>query len=607
MNMNAKNKAKITSYEVERRIQLTRDYISIDHNTYENTNIKCIFIDSKYGKWPARPDAILLGGGHPKRNADKQSKAYTKPSFEVEKEIQSKYPFISIVHEEYSKTKEPCTFVDLQFGPWTSTAHRILSGKLHPERYKFTIKQRSYEVERIIQITRPYITIDHSTYKNTNTRCRFIDSEYGEWWTKPQNVLKGTEHQDRNGSKELLTSYEVERRIQITRSYITVDHSTYKNTRTKCRFIDNVHGEWWTTPNSVLRGSDHYDRGIIKFSKSNTKTSYEFEQIIQKTQPYTSIDHSTYTNMDDVCTFVDVEYGSWPAKPKNVLKGVGHPLRHKQGYSVGEKRLADFISQYEPIRENLKFYYNENKNWHELDIFIPSLNIGIEYNGLYWHSSAIKKPEYHKEKREFFESKGIKLLQFYDNECRDKQDLVNFMILAKIGKVEVKYQARKLKIKTVPNKEAQVFLSNNHLMGEHKASKYIGLFNNNELISLLGYRKIKTGIDISRFCNKLNSSVAGGYSKLLNYVEKLEKPEFIQSFVDLRYGNGKTLEQLGFKLENITLGWMWTDYRNTYNRLYCRANMDDRKLTEAQHAEEMGLCRIYDAGQARYVKAIPKA
>jgi hypothetical protein len=61
---------------------------------------------------------------------------------------------------------------------------------------------------------------------------------------------------------------------------------------------------------------------------------------------------------------------------------------------------------------------------------------------------------------------------------------------------------------------------------------------------------------------------------------------------------------MGYSLINITEGWGWTDYKTTFNRLYCRANMDDRKLTEKQHAEELGLCRIYDAGQAKYVKKI---
>ena len=74
------------------------------------------------------------------------------------------------------------------------------------------------------------------------------------------------------------------------------------------------------------------------------------------------------------------------------------------------------------------------------------------------------------------------------------------------------------------------------------------------------------------------------------------------SWVDLRYGNGDSLKKVGFKIEKETLGWKWTDLHNTYNRLKCRANMDERCLTQAEHASELGWVKIYDAGQRLYAK-----
>jgi len=78
----------------------------------------------------------------------------------------------------------------------------------------------------------------------------------------------------------------------------------------------------------------------------------------------------------------------------------------------------------------------------------------------------------------------------------------------------------------------------------------------------------------------------------------------VVSFCDLRYALGHTYTKLGFALEKTTLGWSWTDFKNTFNRLNCRANMDDRKLTQAEHAAELKWAKIYDAGQAKYVKEI---
>ena len=57
----------------------------------------------------------------------------------------------------------------------------------------------------------------------------------------------------------------------------------------------------------------------------------------------------------------------------------------------------------------------------EIDIFIPSKNIAIEYDGLYWHSSnkfsgrTIEK-KYHLNKTEQCLKKGIKLIHIFENE-----------------------------------------------------------------------------------------------------------------------------------------------------------------------------------------------
>jgi len=112
----------------------------------------------------------------------------------------------------------------------------------------------SYEIEKRIQTDRPYISIDHTTYVNTRIKCKFIDSEYGEWSALPSEVLRGTRHPNRSHK---LTSYEVERRIQQERPYISLDHDTYTNTTKKCKFIDAEHGEWYATPSKILSGQNN--------------------------------------------------------------------------------------------------------------------------------------------------------------------------------------------------------------------------------------------------------------------------------------------------------------------------------------------------------------
>ena len=142
-------------------------------------------------------------------------------------------------------------------------------------------------------------------------------------------------------------------------------------------------------------------------------------------------------------------------------------------------------------------------------------------------------------------------------------------------------------------------------MGAAYGAKALGLIIEGELVTVVTYRKTKNGgIDIVRFANTLGYSVVGGLDKLIKHIEKTEHPKYIQSFVDMRYGNGDSLKKIGFSLASETLGFAWTDGVKTYNRMHCRANMDERKLSEREHAKELGLYKIFDAGQAKFVKVL---
>lgn len=99
-----------------------------------------------------------------------------------------------------------------------------------------------------------------------------------------------------------------------------------------------------------------------------------------------------------------------------------------------------------------KVFKNNNKNFrqskYELDIYIPSLKKGIEYDGAYWHSPEIlaksknitieQANKYHEEKDMFFESLGIKVLHIHEKhwlstgKVWDKQKILSFLGLAQM-------------------------------------------------------------------------------------------------------------------------------------------------------------------------------
>jgi hypothetical protein len=231
--------------------------------------------------------------------------------------------------------------------------------------------------------------------------------------------------------------------------------------------------------------------------------------------------------------------------------------------------------------------------------------IYINVDGLYWHSEhCINNPHYHSDLNKVYKQNGIRLMQFREDEVRLLPEVVKSIVLNSLGLHKRKLHARRCNINIVPYQEARSFFKENHLMG-YSAATTFGLYSNGELVSAIAIKRKEEGIEIARFGSKNFCNIRGGFSKLLKFVIKKYNPKKIISFCDLRYADGHSYEKLGFKLESISQGWQWTDFQNTFNRRKCRANMDERGLSEREYADEKGWAKIYDAGQAKYVLEDP--
>ena len=235
--------------------------------------------------------------------------------------------------------------------------------------------------------------------------------------------------------------------------------------------------------------------------------------------------------------------------------------------------------------------------------------IYIDIDGLYYHSE-INKPnkKYHMDKFTAFNERGIPYLQIRQDELvGDKSNIVVSIIASKLG-LNHRVYARNLELREISNEEAREFTCKNHLMGPINGVRNLALCDANDPAILLSYKMRKdNSIELSRLVPRMGLTVVGGLSRLMkNAIIRHPSATSVISFVDCRYADGHSLTCLGFELISTTLGWHWTDGRVTYNRLYCRANMDDRKLSEREYSNEMHLYKIYDAGQRKYIKILNK-
>lgn len=277
---------------------------------------------------------------------------------------------------------------------------------------------------------------------------------------------------------------------------------------------------------------------------------------------------------------------------------------HPRTTSTFEKEIAQYI---ESLGFNDLVY--RSKSFippQELDIYIPSKQIAVECNGVYWHSSIKKSKTYHVDKFLKCAEQGIHLIQIFENEWHTKQEIVKDRLAALLGK-GIRIYARKTTVKEIENSIAKDFIDKHHLRGYASAKTSYGLYHNNELVAVMTFGKGRYKkydcIELIKFCSKGN--IVGGASKLLNQYIKDYKPTSILSYADRCWSNGNLYKKLGFGdcTEDIRNTGYW--YVNGFKRIH-RSNLTKSKLIkmgyDASLTEEeivtnhLKYLKIYDCG-----------
>jgi hypothetical protein len=281
------------------------------------------------------------------------------------------------------------------------------------------------------------------------------------------------------------------------------------------------------------------------------------------------------------------------------------------GTSRKEKDLLEYIKNvYDGI------IIENHKMVKEIDIYLPEINIGFEFNGLYWHSELNKNKLYHSDKKKFFKKQNIEIIQIWEDDWDYKSDIIKSIILNKINKSK-KIYARKCIVKELDNNDIiKDFLNKNHIQG-FVGSKYkIGLFYNGELVSIMTFGNLRKSLnskseeqkyELLRFCNKLNFTVVGGASKLFKYFIDNFKVKEVISYSDNARSDGNLYEKIGFSLQHETdINYYWAKNGIKYHRYNFRKdklvkNGADNSKTEVEIMHDMGYYRIFDCGSKKWI------
>lgn len=241
----------------------------------------------------------------------------------------------------------------------------------------------------------------------------------------------------------------------------------------------------------------------------------------------------------------------------------------------------------------------------ELDIYVPVKNFAVEVNGLYWHNElAGKDHRYHQEKSDRCNRIGISLMHVFEDEWRDKRNIVKSMIRHRLGLSSRKLNARDCIVKSVGQKEKQAFFNAHHIDGDTPSTVAFGLELDGQLVACMSlrrafHRKYKGSIEVARMCTSVDTVVRGGLSRLTKRVVLWAKENgyaSVISYVDSRLGGGVAWTNAGFTtVSKTTSRFWWTDCENRFNRFKYRADRK-RKMSEAQVADEAGVVKIWGCG-----------
>ena len=336
--------------------------------------------------------------------------------------------------------------------------------------------------------------------------------------------------------------------------------------------------------------------------KMNRLTWHETKYVKTKEQLYDLVQANPVTGeLDKLMAFLSglIAAGEFTkVNSQDIANIIGVPISTINNYTTVGKLVADgkvFVENYRGAQNEVAKFIEllgidkkdikidkrpKEMNNQQLDIYIPKYNFAIEFNGNYWHANlgkSLREPKpvsYHKDKTELARKAGINLMHIWEYDWNDeiKQEIVKSQIKYHLGKIDKsnRYYARKLSIKSVSYVDTNAFLTKNHIQGMSTSSERYGLYNGDELLALMTFGKRrfdnKDGWELLRFATKLNTSVAGGASKLLRVFANNHKGDTLISYAnnDFAYSGNKSLySKLGFDfIKSTEPGYKWVKNSN---------------------------------------------
>ena len=384
-------------------------------------------------------------------------------------------------------------------------------------------------------------------------KVQLICEEHGEYDASVSTILKGKGKCIKcNGHSRLLTQAEAYKRIREKYGDYITPITPYIKSELPMTF-KCINGHIFDRDYNTAMCAKLYSPcpicSKIQLSKERTKTLDKFIEDAIKIygeDKYDFTDTEYFGSSEDVTVKCNECGRYFTIEANSFLQGHGCPY-HNCNSSLMEKELANLIKGYDyEVLTNSRSVLDNGK---EIDIYVPSLNIAFEFDGLYWHSEINKGNDYHLNKTVECEKKGIKLYHIFEDEWTNKKDIIIGLLNGIFNANQIEVSTNDCQIVKVDFEKSNDFLCLNHIHGGCNGTINYALYKNGEILSLMSFTEHSNGeYELLRFCNKINHKVVNAEETLFNTFVNDCNPSIVTFNADRRWHQDDFVSKINFHL-----------------------------------------------------------
>lgn len=605
------------------------DYSKVE---YKDSHQAVTIICPTHGEFSQKPMSHVQGVGCPQcgKTGSAKSRTRTVESFLAEaSEVHSgKYDYSLVTS---GRTTDKVEIVCPDHGVFTQRVGDHLKGSGCPKcKAVKTSKTQKWATEDFIReataVHGDLYDYSLADYKSSTEKVKILCAKHGVFEQRPASHIRGegcpkcaaesNADRTRLDVEELVAEF---RKVHGDKyDYSQVEYISLKK---DVKIICPEHGEFYQKPYHHKSGSGCDKCAKARLGDEFRKTTAFF--VGKAAEVHSGKYVYSQTEYFGCSERVEIEcpkHGPFLQLPYDHLDGHGCPSCAWATY--GKSLVADEFTAW--VQETFGGEIETEKLITEgrrfrMDVFLPELNLGIDFNGLNWHSTrTIQDRGHHFLRWKLAKGEGIDLVYIHEDEWKYRRSAVENMLTHLLGKSERVY-ARNTELKLVEPQEATDFYEQYHIQGYYGVPELsYGLFQGEQLVACMSFsrktsnRKNPYGEgkwELIRFASV--KSVVGGASKLFKHFLKQHNPQEVVSFSMNHLFNGTMYQKLGFSLDKV----LPIDYTYVYanpdkrlhksgfqkSRLAERFEKYDPSLTEEENCANHGFFRIYDCGKKRWI------